>query len=314
MILAMYSNFSPDVAHLRRLEDLSGLSVVVADDETKARAHAAETTIWLGHRYLRQIWPLRRELKWLQVTSGGLDPLARLEGISAGSTPCITRCTVHGDVIAHHALALAWRLWRRLDESPPLRQGARASVPSFWPRVPTTALVLGLGTIGRQLAGMLAALGIKVWGVSRMPPEDASKLPAACQWLGPGDWRGHLGQFDLLFVCLPPPASGQPYLGAAEIAAMSPQTMIVSISRPETIDRVALVAALRENRLGGAALDIVVPAEETAVWHAPHLFITPKTAAMHGGFQERVQAFVEAQMARHIANQPLLDCIDTSRL
>ena len=144
MILRMYSNAPPTTGHVSRLEQAAQRPVQVARDAEEAINFAAQSSVWLGQRYLRQAWPYRKTLKWLQITSGGLDPIFGL----AGPRPDhVSRCTVHSDAIAHHALALAWRQWRRLDDTPPLWQGARAAMSDFWPPIPMTAMVLGLGSI-----------------------------------------------------------------------------------------------------------------------------------------------------------------------
>jgi phosphoglycerate dehydrogenase-like enzyme len=167
-------------------------------------------------------------------------------------------------------------------------------------------MVLGQGAIGSRLSNMLIGLGLQVWGVSRNKPGGAATTPHP-HWFGPDEWRGALGQMDLLFVCLPSQEDGSPIIGAAELSALPPTAVLVSISRSDVIDRQALTQALHAGQLGGAALDVAIPADVANPWQAPRLFTTNKTAAMHADFQPRLERFVELQLSRWHKGQALLD-------
>src|SRR5262249_15013765 len=135
--------------------------------------------------------------------------------------------------------------------------------------LPRTALVLGLGTIGSEIARLLRGLGLHVRGCAR------SATPAqrhACdEFVDSAHWRDLLGATDLLMLALPLDATTRGCIGTREFAAMPPHAIVVNVARDAVIERAALVAALREARIGAAALDVLdpVPPSDDPLWTTP---------------------------------------------
>jgi phosphoglycerate dehydrogenase-like enzyme len=80
-------------------------------------------------------------------------------------------------------------------------------------------------------------------------------------------------------------------------------------------DRPALLDALRNGRLGGAALDALdpIPARDDALWTTPSLLITPKVSAYHPDMQKKFEVFAEAQLQRYLAGAPLEAVVGLAR-
>lgn len=112
------------------------------------------------------------------------------------------------------------------------------------------ALILGYGAIGQEIDRRLAAFGVEVTKVRR------SAGPGT---LGPDDWRARLGEFDWVILAVPQTAETERMIGAAELAAMHGNAVLINIARGGVVDQDALVAALQQRRIGGAFLDVTTP-------------------------------------------------------
>lgn len=305
----MYSNYAPTTGHVGRLEELVGSgSVAVANSEQAALAHAPATRIVLGHRYLRQLLPHAPGLRWVQSTAGGFDQLPWRDLARRGIA--LTRNPLNSPAIAQHVIAMAWALLRRLPQAVAAQADGRWAPPFAMLPLPRSALVLGLGGIGTEVARLLRGLGLHVRGAARRG--GAARGHACDEFLGAEGWRDALPDTDILVLAVPVDGTTRGCIGARELALLPAHSIIVNIGRDALVDRDALVAALRGGRIGGAALDVLdpVPAADDAFWKTPNLLVTPKVAAYSPGMQQAFEAFAEAQVRRHLAGEPLDALVD----
>lgn len=114
----------------------------------------------------------------------------------------------------------------------------------------TRALLLGYGAIGKAVAPRLAAFDVDVTVVRRSGGEGT---------LGPDEWRARLGEFDWVILVVPATPETEGMIGAAELAAMKADAVILNFARGSVIDQPALVEALQNKRIGGAFLDVTTP-------------------------------------------------------
>ncbi|WP_088307548.1 D-2-hydroxyacid dehydrogenase [Novosphingobium sp. B 225] len=112
------------------------------------------------------------------------------------------------------------------------------------------ALILGYGAIGQEIDRRLAAFGVEVTKVRR------NSGPGT---LGPDEWRARLGEFDWVILAVPQTAETERMIGAAELAAMNSNAVLINIARGGVVDQDALVATLEQRRIGGAFLDVTTP-------------------------------------------------------
>lgn len=310
MITIMYSNYAPSPGHIGRLEHLVGPGRVdVAHNERTALVLSPKTEIILGHRYLRQVMPLAVNLRWVQSSAAGFEHLPTAELAARGIT--LTRNTTHSKTIAHHAIALAWSLLRRLPSTSNNRE-LYASRPAYvaMPALPRNALVLGLGEIGSSVAKLLRGMGLYVRGAART---DTASKQQACDELLVGDrWRKTLSDTDLVVLALPLNDETRHCLGKDEILSLPPHALVVNIGRTELVDLDCLIDALNKGLLRGAALDALAPALSTddRCWNTPNLLITPKIAAFHPNMQAEFERFTEVQVARYLNGKPLAELVD----
>jgi len=306
-LLIMYSNGAPTDEHVGRLERLGpGVRVAVARDESGAMREAADAEVFLGHRYLAQCLPHARRLKWLLSTAAGVDHV--LTPALRSVAPIVTRAPIFSDAIAFHALTIALSVSRRIPQAV-ATQGQRrwASQDEFdvLP-IPRVAMVIGLGYIGRTVAGLLRGMGMKVIGVDRLP--DPRTLECCDEFRPTDRWRDSLDQVDLCFMAIPGSPENRHFVNDAALSALPKHAVLVNIGRGMTVDHAALLRRLRAGLLGGAALDVLdeVPDElKQQLWTEPRVLITPKLCSFVPDRQPRLEAHVESQVKRYLAGEAL---------
>jgi len=178
-----------------------------------------------------------------------------------------------------------------------------------------TACVVGAGGIGREVARLCAALGLRVVGTRRAPDGD---LPAEFAELG-GPERLHdlLGQSTFVAVCcqLTPETKG--LIGREAFAVLPDGAVVVNVARGEVIDESALVEALAADRLRGVALDVYVgefdrlPPPE--LWSDPRVIVTPHVSAGTDAWSRRPLELFVRNLRALLDGAPLENVIDWSR-
>lgn len=247
---------------------------------------------------------------------GGLPNLGLIACITAGYDGVdLDWCRAHGVAVTHspavnaedvadHAVAAAVAAWRGIvagdrwvregrwtaSDRGPLRRSLRGRAVG----------VVGLGHIGLAIGRRMAAFGTEVawWGPN---PKPDAPWPRAESLLA-------LAQAsDLLFVAARAGPHNRGLIDRAVIEAVGPRGLVCNVSRGSVVDQAALVEALRDGRLGLAALDVFDPEPtDAALWRdLPNAVLTPHTA---GATQEGVPAMVAAaleNLRRFFAGEPL---------
>jgi len=254
-------------------------------------------------------------LKWIHSTAVGVGGLLPPEVVDSPVTITNSR-GVHSEAIAEHAIALMLALRRRLHVAA-ARQAARewAQAEISNERVPTLTqsrlLVVGLGSIGAEVARLGAALGFRVTGVRRRL--DRPVPPGVDEVVGPDQLHRVLGEADVILLALPRTTSTRALFGAPEFALMRPSAMFVNVARGRLIDEAALVAALERKQIAGAGLDAFeqepLPPDH-ALWPLPNVLITPHTAAFAGDYWGPVIDLFLENMARYRAGKALVNVVD----
>jgi D-3-phosphoglycerate dehydrogenase len=179
------------------------------------------------------------------------------------------------DEVAEHALALLLACARRITRyDPALRRGdwsLGTGMPMF--RVHGRVLgIVGLGKIGRTVARKAGGLGLRCLAFDPHLPEHGVE-PASLDEL--------LGRSDFVTLHLPLTGETRSLLDARRLARLKPTAFLINTSRGGVIDQDALVIALREGRLAGAALDVFEPERlpgDHPLLQLPNVIVTPHVA------------------------------------
>ena len=263
-------------------------------------------------------------LRWIQFNSAGIDFAAGSELLHQPEIIATTLSGASAIQAGEFILMMLLSLAHRLPEL--MANQARAEWPRdrwerFMPhelRGATVGLV-GYGSIGRQVAFLLQPFGANILAAKQdvMHPQDTGYAQD-----GLGDPQGNLFQrlypiqalssmlklVDFAVVTLPLTPETRGLIGAEELAAMKPTACIVDIARGGIIDQAALIAALQEHRLAGAALD-VFPEEplppSSPLWRMPTVIITPHIAGISPYYTDRGLALFTENVNRYLVGLPL---------
>jgi phosphoglycerate dehydrogenase-like enzyme len=210
-----------------------------------------------------------KKLKWLNSIYAGLDflPMDVLieRGITVTNGAGINAITIAEYVVMGMLnIAKGYREVVRAQD----RHDWLLDSPGKRELAGCKALLLGYGAIGRLIEPRLAAFGVDVSVVRRSGGEGT---------LRPGEWRARLGEFDWVILAVPATPETDGMIGAAELAAMKSDAVIVNIARGSVIDQPALVEALQSKAIGAAFLDVTTPEPLPAdqpLWALPNAHIT----------------------------------------
>ncbi|NBS23146.1 MAG: D-2-hydroxyacid dehydrogenase [Altererythrobacter sp.] len=190
-------------------------------------------------------------LKWLNSIYAGLDflPMDVLieRGITVTNGAGINALTIAEYVVmgmlniakGYRDVVRAQEKHEWLQDSPGKRELAGSK-----------ALLLGYGAIGKLIKPRLEGFDVDVTVVRRTPAEGV---------LTPDQWRDKLGEFDWVILAVPATPETDGMIGAADLAAMKSDAVLVNIARGAVIDQPALVDALTAKTIGGAFLDVTTP-------------------------------------------------------
>ena len=288
-------------------------------DADCARIEAAFFSGDVFPEFSRQFFSAARKaprLKWLHVFNVGVDHPIYAEMLergvrlttSSGSTAApIAQTAIMGLL----ALARGFPRWlhaQRRHEWSPERKTPPKDLRG------QTAIVLGLGRIGAEIARLARVLGLRVIGVRRSPlrpgdPVDELHPPEALPTLLPRcDW--------LVIACpLTPETRGS--IDARVIAALPRSARIINVARGEIVSEQALISALQSGHLAGAYLDVFEtepPPPQSPLWDLPNVLVTPHNSAAASGNDERVLATFLDNLGRWRRGEPLVNEVRWDRI
>lgn len=284
----------------RAAADLPGIRLLATDDRRHALASAAEAEVLIGHHFqfdeaLLQAAP---KLRWIQSLTTGTDAILKLASLKKEVAVTSTR-GMHGpqmsELVFMHMLALTRNLPRMLHNQA-AGHWERWPQPLLWGK---TAVVVGVGAISEALAPRCEAFGMRVIGVSGNP-----RVPAGFDTVMPREQlvkAASLADYLILIVPLTPETENM--VDATVLAAMKPDAFLVNVARGGVLDENALLVALRDKRIAGAALDVFrqqpLP-PDSALWHEPGMLITPLIGGMSNIYLDQAYPIVRENLRHYL--------------
>jgi phosphoglycerate dehydrogenase-like enzyme len=256
---------------------------------------------------LAEALQLCRALEWVHVGHVGVEhPLFR--GLLERGARLTTTRGANSHLIAQTAVLHVLAHSRRLEAWKDA-QRRRAWEPHDVDDLTGQVLgVLGLGSIGARVADFGLALGMRVVGIRRRPRGDE---PWEVWSLDRVDEL--VAIVDYLVLAAPVTDATRGVLDAERIGRLKPTAYVVNVARGALVDEWALVDALQEGRLGGAALDVFdvepLPAD-SPLWSLPNVTVTPHAAGRHPVKQQRALELFAANLRRLERGEPMLNEVE----
>ncbi len=286
--------------------------IAVQGEELGSAAEADAAFGGFSPERLRTVLAGAPKLRWIHTFSAGVDrhvpEMAQYERV------LLTNNSGAYDVpIAEHVIAMIFAAAKRVPEhlGAQSRHEWRRDMPHAEVR-DATLVILGMGSIGGELARLAGGVGMRVIGVRR----DANRGDG-----GPGVARvvssdrlievAREADYLAVTAALTPQTRGM--VSAEVLGALKPGAWVINIARGPIIDEAAIAAALKEKRIGGAALDVFdtepLPAE-SPLWSLDNAILTPHVSNSSPRIRERSLALVTENVRRFKAGEPLLNVVD----
>lgn len=259
-----------------------------------------------------------KNLKWVQVMSAGVERVLHLSGandLRDSNIVLTNNQIVQGPEIADHALAMLLTLSRGIHTFIGHRQ-QELWQPRPYPGIELngrTAVVIGVGGIGTQIAIRAHAFGMEVIGVD---PEDIPYSPFVKRVVKPDQINDVLPLADVVFVSAPHTPKSHKMLGPQQFELMKPNSYFVAVSRGGLYDLPALVKALDSKRLAGAGVDVTDPEplpKGHALWKFENALITPHIAGRSDKDRARMVGTIQENIRRFVDGRPLLNVVDKQK-
>lgn len=257
-----------------------------------ARVHEADVVVVSG-MWHNALIPLAARLRFIQSISSGTDQYDKAQ-LAARFIRLASAAGVNARAVAEHAISLILALSRRLPEARD-NQAARhwrGMIGDLAQREDElggkTLLIVGLGRIGGRLAQIAKAFDMHVVGFRANPDAGAG---AADTVHALADLPTYLPQADFVALTCPLTEQTRGVIGAAALARMQPSAYVVNVARGGCVDQDALIAALQQGRIAGAALDCTdpePPPADSPLWSMPNVFLTPHTGGETTRYESNV--------------------------
>ncbi|HEY3303475.1 MAG TPA: D-2-hydroxyacid dehydrogenase [Candidatus Binatia bacterium] len=249
------------------------------------------------------------KFRWLHVTRGGLNayltPAVKSRPIQLTGSKGI-----HGRSFTEFALAAIFTLAKKLPECWDAQRQKK------WQRVSTdevsgkTLGIVGLGTIGSELAQKAKCLGMRVLATKRTvdgKPDYVDELG------GPEFLPQMLPQVDFLVLCLASIPSTNDIIGEKELRSMKKSAYLINLTGGKAVDEKLLTRALKEKWIAGAALDAFARQplpQDSELWNLPNVMITARIAGAAAQKWELLLPIFKDNLKRFLSGAPLRNLVD----
>ena len=227
---------------------------------------------------------------------------------------------IHGPPIAETVLGMVLHFVRGLDLALGVqRRGEWDDTPFLGADTPVRELatltvgILGYGGIGRDVGARMAPLARRVLGLRRSAPEGSVDPYGVHLLTGTGGLLRLLAESEVLVITAPDTPETRNLMDRERIRSLPRGALLVNVARGKIVDEGALLEALQDGHLRGAALDVfqtepLPPA--SPLWTLPNVLITPHVSAVTHGFWRRQLDLILGNLDRFLEGRPLVNEVD----
>jgi len=282
-------------------------SATKRDDEQALR----DADVMIGWSLPPEQLRAAKSLRWIYSITAAVDQFLYPELVST-DIALTNAGSVHGPVVAEHAIAMLLALAKRLPSATRYQQRRKWAMEAIWNEQPrprevrgANLVLVGLGSIGTEVASMAAALKMHVIGVREHPERGAA---GAHEVMGYDALDSAIARADFAVLAAPLTERTRHLIDARRLQLFKPTAFLINVSRGSLLGEAALVKALRDRRLAGAALDVFEQeplSRWSPLWKMPQVLITPHTAFLTENVWQRHYEVFAANLKRFLEGQPL---------
>jgi D-2-hydroxyacid dehydrogenase (NADP+) len=283
--------------------DFPALNLYATDDRTDAMSHLADAEGIIAHHFQfdEALLHSATQLRWIQSLTTGTDGILRLPSLRSEVIVTSTR-GMHGPQMSELVFLQMLALSRRFSV---IQRNQRQKQWVRWPQpllLGKTIVIVGVGKIAETLASRCSCFGMKVYGVSqstRVPPGFDGVYARA-------QLATAAAKADFLVLLVPYTTDTESLVDARIIDAMKPSGFLINVARGGVLDESALLHALRNRRIAGAALDVFretpLPPEDP-LWAEEQVIITPMLGGMSDIYLAQAYPIVRDNLRHFLAGE-----------
>ena len=250
-------------------------------------------------------------LRWIQLPMAGTELARDLDVWNDPNVVITSAAGVNAGPVAEWVMTQALTLAKQVGR---MVRGQRSRT---WDRFELPQLrgatigIVGFGAIGRETARLAAAFGMRVLAVKRNPDG-----VGGVEVLPPSELDRVLRESDFLVLAVPSTPETRGMIGARELGLMKETAYFINPARGDVVDEAALLAALAERRIAGAALDVLQsepPPSDSPWWEVDNALVTAHVAGLFPGYDAAVVDLFVDNLRRYLVGQPLRNAVDRAR-
>jgi D-2-hydroxyacid dehydrogenase (NADP+) len=301
-----------------KLTDVSELaqSEKKGDDTARKQLDAllADAEIIYGFRLPENFITRAPKLKWFQTMSAGVDRF--LDDEFRRSSVIMTSVKgIHTTPIGEFVMCLMLMLAKQAPLAFHQKQQKKWQPFLAATLHSKTVGIVGLGHIGREVARLAKAFGMKVLA-TRRSARKAQRARYVDRLFPPAQLRELLSESDYVVLTLPLTAETRGIIGGAELHSMKPTAYLINVARGNLVDEPALVRALEEKRIAGAGLDVFATEPlpvDSPLWDLPNVIISPHIAGGMEDYVARATAVFCENLRRYLSGKRLINVVDKKK-
>ncbi len=304
--------------NLTKLNDLAEISVSTDEVELEKLAGKAEVILYSGltgkAASFESIWKHAGQTKWVHSLSAGVEKVLTTKDFAESPVPLTNARGVFKRSLAEFAvlgILYFYKRVRRLVENQREHKWDNFNVDFMRGK---TLGVVGYGEIGRECAILAKALGMQIHAVRRNPELSAND-PILDRIFPTSELHGMLSEVDAVVAAAPLTAETRHMLSDKEFQAMKPSAIVMNVGRGPVIDESALIRALQEKRICGAALDVFEEeplSAESPLWDMDNVLISPHCTdrTQNPDWLDLSMQFFVENFQRYLKGEPLENVVN----
>ncbi|RRO20745.1 D-2-hydroxyacid dehydrogenase [Saccharopolyspora rhizosphaerae] len=310
-VVVLHDGDAPD--EMARIADHADLRYATGEQLPQALPGADALFVWaFRSQAIADAWPHADKLRWIHAASAGVDRLLFPE-LRDSDVALTNSRGVFDQPIAEYVLGTVLTFAKDMHTTLRLQDAKQWKHRVTERLTGRTALVVGTGPIGRAIARQLTAAGLDVAGAGRTArtgDPDFGDIHAS------DDLARIAGDYDYLVVAAPLTPQTHGLINTDVLTAMRPTARLINVGRGEHVDQPALVEALRQHQIAGAALDVFdtepLPTD-SPLWEMPHVLISPHMSGDTVGWTDELVALFLRNLRAFTGGTDLHNLVDKHR-